>query len=59
MKRERKRRGWTQLRASEEIGIHLRHVQFLEAGHVNVTVDTVDMIAKGFGVSVAALFEEP
>ena len=54
-KRERKRLGWTQERVAETMGVNIRHYQKIEAGSVSVTLDTLEALAKAFGVTLPEL----
>jgi len=58
VRRLREKSGWTQEQAADAIGIAPRHYQKIEAGDVNVTVATLVSVAKAFGVTVKALFDE-
>ncbi len=58
VRRLRQKAGWTQEQAAEAIGIATRHYQKVEAGDVNVTLATLAKVAKAFGVTVKALFDE-
>ena len=57
LRRERTRKRWTQERAAEAAGLNSRHYQKLEKGKVNVTLGTLERLAKAFGVDVLRLFE--
>lgn len=50
-KRERARLAWTQERAAAEAGLALRHYQRLEEGSANATLETLEKVARAFGVS--------
>jgi XRE family transcriptional regulator, regulator of sulfur utilization len=49
---------WTQEQAAEASGIAVRHFQKIEAGDVNVTVATLERVAKAFRVPIKSLFED-
>ncbi len=51
----RQERGWTQEVAAAASGIHLRHWQKVEAGEVNVTLDSLHRIAGALDVEVDQL----
>lgn len=53
----RKDKKWTQEEAAHRIGLHFRHLQKLEYGEANVTLDTVAKLSKGFAVDVIDLFK--
>jgi transcriptional regulator with XRE-family HTH domain len=50
--------GLTQEQAAEKLGVSLRHMKRLEAGH-NMTLFTLAKIASSFGVSPASLLRAP
>jgi len=54
----REKIGWTQEQAADAIGIATRHYQKIEAGDVNVTLETLCHLAEAFEVSLRDLFEE-
>jgi transcriptional regulator with XRE-family HTH domain len=56
VKRERARLDWTQEQAAESAGLSIRHYQKVEEGTVNVTLQTVELLAEGFGVDLADMF---
>jgi len=58
MLRLRKQRSWSQEECAERCGLHRTYVGAIERGERNVTLDTVDSLARAFGVSVASLLEE-
>jgi transcriptional regulator with XRE-family HTH domain len=57
LRRERARKRWSQERAAEAAGLNARHYQKLEEGSVNVTLGTLERLAKAFGVDVRRLFD--
>jgi transcriptional regulator with XRE-family HTH domain len=56
LRRERKRRNWTQEQAAERCGLATRHLQKLEAGTVNVTIRTIERLCRAYGVDVGRFF---
>jgi transcriptional regulator with XRE-family HTH domain len=56
LRRERARRSWTQEKAAELAGLNPRHYQKLEEGSVNVTLRTLERLARAFGVDVSRFF---
>jgi transcriptional regulator with XRE-family HTH domain len=54
----REHHGWTQEEAAERLGISLRHMKRIEAGH-NMTVHTLARIAFAFEVAPASLLNAP
>lgn len=59
LRRLRDERGWSQLQLAEASGLHRTHVSRLENALYNASLDTVDNIARAFGVGAAALLEPP
>ncbi len=53
----RNTKGWTQDKAAEQTGLHPRTLKGLELGQVNPNLSTLEQIAKGYGVTLAALFD--
>ncbi len=51
----RKRRGWTQVRAAEELGIDRSYISDMERGKKNVCLPTMEVLAQGFEMSLAQL----
>jgi len=54
----RQHHGMTQEQAAERLGISLRHMKRLEAGH-NMTLFTLARVAYAFDVAPAALLAQP
>jgi transcriptional regulator with XRE-family HTH domain len=52
----RKARGWTQAEMAERVGIDRSFLADVERGKRNVSVLNLELIAKGFGLSLAQLF---
>ena len=51
----RKQRGWTQVRAAEELGIDRSYISDMERGKKNVCLPTMEVLAQGFEISLAQL----
>ena len=51
----RKHRGWTQVRAAEELGIDRSYISDMERGRKNVCLPTMEVLAQGFEISLAQL----
>ncbi len=51
----RTRRGWTQVVMAEKFGVDRSFLADLELGKTNVSLLTLDTIAKGFGISLSKL----
>jgi transcriptional regulator with XRE-family HTH domain len=56
IRRLRKARGWTQVEMAEKVGIDRSFLADVERGKRNVSILNLDLIAKGFKVSLAQLF---
>jgi transcriptional regulator with XRE-family HTH domain len=56
IKRLRLRHGWTQAECAERFGLNVTYLGLLERGHKNVCLDTLLIIAEGFGLSLGKLF---
>ncbi len=52
----RKQRGWSQVVMAERIGIDRSFLADIERGKRNVSIGTLDIIAKGLNRSLAQLF---
>lgn len=57
IKELREERHWTQEECASYLGIHYSTVGHLESGDRNVTMKTLDRIAKGFGITLEELFK--
>ena len=55
LRRLRKAHGWTQVRAAEEFGIDRSYISDMERGKKNVCLPTMEVLAQGFGISLAQL----
>jgi XRE family transcriptional regulator, regulator of sulfur utilization len=58
IKRIRKTRGWTQEKMAVRAGLSYEYVNRLENGRVNVSVDTLEKIARCLKIQIVELFEE-
>lgn len=52
LKRLRKKHGWSQTQLAEQIGSHLSHINRIETGKYNPSLDVVQKLAAVFGVSI-------
>jgi transcriptional regulator with XRE-family HTH domain len=52
----RKKRGWTQVVMAEKVGIDRSFLADVERGKRNVSILNLELIAKGFKISLAQLF---
>lgn len=57
IKELRESRGWTQVECASYLGFHPSYLARVELGGKNVTLATIDKIAKGFGVTLEELFK--
>ena len=55
LKALRKKKGWTQAELAEWLGLDRGYLSEVERGERNVTLATLEVIAKGFGLSVSRL----
>jgi len=53
LRRLRKARGWTQVRTA--FGIDRSYISDMERGKKNVCLPTMEVLAQGFGISMAQL----
>jgi transcriptional regulator with XRE-family HTH domain len=54
----RKRRAMTQVELADYLGLRRTYVSDLERGKRNVSLLTLEIIAKGFGLSVSQLLKK-
>lgn len=54
----RKRRGMTQVELADYLGLRRTYISDLEHGKRNVSLLTLEIIARGFGMSVAQLLRK-
>lgn len=54
----RKARGWTQAEMAERVGIDRSFLADVERGKRNISILNLELIAKGFKVSLAQLFSK-
>jgi transcriptional regulator with XRE-family HTH domain len=52
----RKKRGWTQAIMAEKVGIDRSFLADVERGKRNISILNLELIAKGFKVSLSQLF---
>lgn len=55
VQRLRQARGWSQEELAARCGLHRTYVGAIERGERNITLDTLDRLAKAFGCSGADL----
>jgi transcriptional regulator with XRE-family HTH domain len=51
----RKKRGWTQVQMADALGIDRSYISDMEGGKKNVCLPTLEVLAQGFGISMARL----
>ena len=51
----RKKKGWTQVQMADALGIDRSYISDMENGKLNVCLPTLEVIAQGFGISMARL----
>jgi transcriptional regulator with XRE-family HTH domain len=54
----RKRRGWTQVIMAEKIGLDRSFIADVERGKRNISILNLDLIAKGFKLSLSQLLSK-
>lgn len=58
LKRLRKERGWSQTQLAEQIGSHLSHINRIETGKYNPSLDVVQKLANVLDVTIDYLVSE-
>ena len=58
LKRLRKKQGWSQTLLAEHIGSHLSHVNRIETGKYNTSLDVVQKLAPVFDMSIDYLISD-
>jgi transcriptional regulator with XRE-family HTH domain len=58
LKRLRKKRGWSQSHLAEQIGSHLSHINRIETGKYNPSLDVVQKLANVLGVTIDFLVND-
>ena len=54
----RERKGWTQVEMAEKLGLDRSYLADLERGRRNVSLLNLELIARGFGLSIPQLFSK-
>lgn len=54
----RLQRGWTQVDLAEKLGLDRSYLADVERGKRNISLLNLDVIAKGFGLSLSRLFSK-
>jgi len=55
LRKLRKKKGWTQVELADYLGLRRTYVSDLERGKRNVSLLTMEIIARGFKLSVSQL----
>lgn len=58
IKRMRKKHGWSQTQLAEKIGSHLSHINRIETGKYNPSLDVVQKLATVFDVTIDYLVSD-
>jgi transcriptional regulator with XRE-family HTH domain len=58
LKRLRKKQGWSQTQLAEQIGSHLSHINRIETGKYNPSLDVVQKLAAAFNVTIDYLVSD-
>jgi transcriptional regulator with XRE-family HTH domain len=58
IRRLRKQRGWTQAEMAERVGIDRSFLADVERGKRNVSILNLDLIAKGFNLSLSRMLSK-
>ena len=58
LKKMRKNRGWSQSQLAEQIGSHLSHINRIETGKYNPSLDVVQKLANVFNVTIDYLVSD-
>lgn len=51
----RKQQGWTQVQMAERLGLDRSYLADVERGKRNISIVNLEVIARGFGVSLSRL----
>jgi transcriptional regulator with XRE-family HTH domain len=55
LRKLRKEKGWTQVQMADALGIDRSYISDMEGGKKNVCLPTLEVLAQGFGISMARL----
>jgi transcriptional regulator with XRE-family HTH domain len=56
LKRERDRLGWSQEKLANDIDVDQAYISRVEAGQVNLTLETIEALATALNIDPAVLF---
>jgi transcriptional regulator with XRE-family HTH domain len=51
----RRKHGWSQAELADRLGLNVTYLGLLERGHKNVCLDTMEVLTRGFGMSMSKL----
>jgi transcriptional regulator with XRE-family HTH domain len=51
----RKQRGWTQVQMAEQLGLDRSYLSDVERGKRNISIVNLEVIARGFGLTLSRL----
>ena len=55
LRKLRKQRGWTQVQMAEKLGLDRSYLADVERGKRNISIVNLEIIAKGFGLSLSRI----
>lgn len=55
LRKLRKQRGWTQVQIAERLSLDRSYLAAAERGKRNISIVNLEIIAKGFGISLSEL----
>jgi len=55
LRKLRKQRGWTQVQMAEEFGLDRSYLADVERGERNISIVNLEVIARGFGLTLSRL----
>ena len=58
LRRLRRRKGWTQVELAEKLGLDRSYLADIERGRRNVSLMNLEIIAKGFELSLSQLLSQ-
>jgi transcriptional regulator with XRE-family HTH domain len=58
VRRLRAGRGYSQEGFADEVGVHRTYMGAVERGEVNISLDNIERVARGLGLSVSQLLRE-
>jgi transcriptional regulator with XRE-family HTH domain len=55
LRKLRKQRGWTQVQMAEQFGLDRSYLADVERGERNISIVNLEVIARGFGLTLSRL----